>query len=107
MTQLSCHVLDTASGMPAVGIDVELYYLDNHTCLATETTNKDGRAKFENIHLDYQAYTLRFLVKPYCEKQFGQAFFPVVDVHFCVSDTRKYHIPLLLSPFSYSSYRGS
>ena len=107
MNQLSCHVLDTATGVPASNIDVELYALDSGTCIASSTTNQDGRAKFEDIRLEAQSYTLRFLVKPYCETHFGQAFFPMVDVHFSVNDQRNYHIPLLLSPFSYSSYRGS
>ncbi len=107
MNQLSCHVLDTATGVPAANIDVELYVLGNPTPLASATTNQDGRAKFENVTLKAESYTLRFLVKPYCLEKFGQAFFPLVDVNFTVSDERNYHIPLLLSPYSYSSYRGS
>ncbi|MDG3085242.1 hydroxyisourate hydrolase [Vibrio hannami] len=50
----------------------------------------------------------RFLTKPYCEQTYGCAFFPLVEVHFHVDEeARHYHVPLLLSPYSYSTYRGS
>lgn len=107
MNKLSCHVLDTAGGHPAANINVKLFSHTSDECLAEQTTNDDGRAVFENITLDKQNYTLRFLVQPYCEAQFGSSFFPMIDVHFTVADERNYHIPLLLSPYSYSSYRGS
>lgn len=107
MNQLSCHVLDTATGQPATGITVELFILGEKSSLASAITNSDGRVKFEQIELKEQPYTLRFLVAPYCIKQFGSAFFPFIDVNFNVIQGRNYHIPLLLSPYSYSSYRGS
>ncbi len=107
MKQLSCHILDTANGKPATDIRVQLFRLNDQTCLAEATTDQDGRAKFTNITLEKQGYTLRFLVAPYCDAQFGSAFFPLIDVNFNVCDEGNYHIPLLLSPFSYSSYRGS
>ncbi|EOG9061881.1 hydroxyisourate hydrolase [Vibrio fluvialis] len=107
MNQLSCHVLDTANGRPAADITVKLFRLGSFECLAEAQTDQDGRVKFSEVSLDTHNYTLRFLVQPYCEAQFGQAFFPMIDVHFTVRETRNYHIPLLLSPYSYSSYRGS
>ncbi|XAW88284.1 hydroxyisourate hydrolase [Vibrio sp. CDRSL-10 TSBA] len=115
MKQLSCHVLDTANGKPAAGIAVKLFHLQGSDtadsfsleCLAEGVTDLDGRARFSDISLMPQNYTLRFMVSPYCQAQFGQAFFPFIDVNFSVSDERNHHIPLLLSPFSYSSYRGS
>ncbi|AEX23834.1 hydroxyisourate hydrolase [Vibrio natriegens] len=107
MKQLSCHVLDTANGKPAAGIQVQLFGLNDQICLAEATTDQDGRAKFPELILEKQGYTLRFLVAPYCDAQFGSAFFPLIDVNFNVYDEGNYHIPLLLSPFSYSSYRGS
>ncbi|WP_275725291.1 hydroxyisourate hydrolase [Vibrio furnissii] len=107
MNQLSCHVLDTANGRPAADITVKLFRLGSFECLAEAQTDQDGRVKFAEVALDTHNYTLRFLVQPYCEAQFGHAFFPMIDVHFTVSETRNYHIPLLLSPYSYSSYRGS
>ncbi len=107
MNKLSCHVLDTAGGHPAANIVVKLFRLGSFECIAEQTTNADGRAVFEEISLEKQNYTLRFLVQPYCEDQFGSSFFPMIDVHFTVADERNYHIPLLLAPYSYSSYRGS
>ncbi len=109
MKQLSCHVLDTANGKPAAGIAVQLFSLNEQTCLAEATTDQDGRAKFPQVTLEKQGYKLRFLVAPYCDAQFSNAFFPFIDVNFNVYDegNGNYHIPLLLSPFSYSSYRGS
>ncbi|MCA0934382.1 hydroxyisourate hydrolase [Vibrio alginolyticus] len=107
MKQLSCHVLDTANGRPAAGIQVQLFSLSDQTCLAEAITDQDGRARFPEVILEKQGYTLRFLVAPYCDAQFGSAFFPLIDVNFNVYDKGNYHIPLLLSPFSYSSYRGS
>ncbi|MGX9416848.1 hydroxyisourate hydrolase [Vibrio sp. WJH972] len=107
MSQLSCHILDTASGMPAMGVDVELLRLNDSQCLARETTNDDGRAFFDTLHLCPGQYTLRFMVAPYCTTHFGEAFFPMIDIHFVVDGQRNYHIPLLLSPYSFSSYRGS
>ncbi len=107
MKQLSCHILDTANGKPAAGITVQLFSLNESTCLAEATTDQDGRAKFPQVTLEKQGYTLRFLVAPYCDTEFGNAFFPLIDMNFNVYDDRNYHIPLLLSPFSYSSYRGS
>ncbi|WGY44975.1 hydroxyisourate hydrolase [Vibrio sp. ABG19] len=115
MKQLSCHVLDTANGRPAAGIAVKLFTLQSSSgndsfhleCLAEGVTDQDGRARFGDVSLIAQNYTLRFMVAPYCQEQFGQAFFPFIDVNFTVSDERNHHIPLLLSPFSYSSYRGS
>ncbi len=107
MKQLSCHILDTANGKPAAGIHVQLFSLSDQTCLAEAITDQDGRASFPEVILKTQGYTLRFLVAPYCDALFGNAFFPLIDVNFNVYDERNYHIPLLLSPFSYSSYRGS
>lgn len=107
MSTLSCHVLDTANGSPAKNIVVKLFRLGSVDCLDEQTTNADGRAVFESITLNKEDYTLRFEVKSYCEQQFGSSFFPLIDVNFTVADDRHYHIPLLLSPYSYSSYRGS
>ncbi|MEF1311242.1 hydroxyisourate hydrolase [Vibrio mytili] len=107
MKKLSCHVLDTANGKPAAGIQVQLFRLNDQTCLGETTTDQDGRATFSEVTLETQHYTLRFLVAPYCDAQFGSTFFPLIDVNFTVNDDGNYHIPLLLSPFSYSSYRGS
>ncbi len=108
MTSLSSHILDTVSGKPAANIEVTLYTYPEGDCLATGNTDQDGRVRFSDTSLECRSYTLKFATQAYCQKQFGQAFFPVVEVHFTIDDPdRHYHIPLLLSPYSYSTYRGS
>lgn len=105
MSSLSCHILDTTQGVPASDVMIHLQTLDG-TRLESQVTNQDGRVSFESA-IEQQDYCLRFEVKQYCLEHFKQAFFPFVDVNFSVSDERHYHIPLLLSPFTFSSYRGS
>ena len=107
MSQLSCHVLDNTNGVPASDITVKVFRLGSFECLAEGITGADGRVDFGDTHFAAGNYTLRFLVAPYCEAQFGQVFFPMIDIHFTITDKRHYHIPLLLSPFAFSSYRGS
>jgi 5-hydroxyisourate hydrolase len=107
MSTLSCHILDTGSGMPAAHVPVTLYRYRTEEPLASATTDADGRIRFEDITLSSNNYTLSFDVASYCENTFGQAFFPQIDVHFHVTEQKHYHIPLLLSPYAYSTYRGS
>ena len=107
MRTLSCHILDTSKGTPAAGISISLYDTTTPTPQAQQLTDCDGRVRFEEIDLSQGQYTLVFDTNNYCKQQFGEAFFPEVRVTFCVNDDRHYHIPLLLSPYSYSTYRGS
>lgn len=107
MSTLSCHVLNTTHGQPASGIEVTLYLLDSQQALATGITDTDGRVRFDTELTLAETYTLNFATKDYCQNAFSTVFFPKVDVHFYVDDQRHYHIPLLLSPYSYSTYRGS
>jgi hydroxyisourate hydrolase len=98
---LSTHVLDTASGRPAAGVAIELRHGDE---LVTATTDEDGRARLLE---DTPAgeYELTFSVGDY----FGdRAFLDRVPVRFSIADpAAHYHVPLLVSPWSYSTYRGS
>ncbi|MDB1124073.1 hydroxyisourate hydrolase [Vibrio algarum] len=107
MSSLSCHVLNTTHGVPASGIEVELCAFSQHDCLQKGITDQDGRFRFDAITLEKGRYTLKFHTESYCQSQFGGCFFPLVEVHFIVEDERHYHVPLLLSPYSYSTYRGS
>lgn len=107
MSRVSCHILDTAKGIPAKMVNIALLRFNEITPIAQQYTNDDGRVSFSDIELTSGQYTLRFMVAPYCIEHFGQAFFPMIDVHFNLDEQRNYHIPLLLSPYSYSSYRGS
>lgn len=104
---ISTHVLDTAKGSPADGIAVRLEKRsgDRWNELAKATTNADGRHAFQCEKLA-GVYRLTFELEAYYTGQ--DSFFPVAQVVFKISDVgRKYHVPLLLSPFGYSTYRGS
>jgi 5-hydroxyisourate hydrolase len=108
---LSTHVLDTALGRPAAGIAVALAALDGtaRTPLATTITNADGRTDAPlAAHLAPGAYELVFTVGPYFAAQRVPAFYDEITIRFRVEDGgRSYHVPLLLSPWGYSTYRGS
>lgn len=105
MSSLSTHVLDTALGRPADGVPVRLYAGD--VVRATGTTDDDGRiAELEPV-LEPGTYRLWFDVAVYAVASGQDFFFPEVSVTFTVADERHYHVPLLLSPFAFSTYRGS
>lgn len=103
MATLSTHVLDTAAGRPAAGIPVALLDLDGEV-LAEATTDDDGRVASLGGHLETRTYRLRFVTAGHLGEH---AFFPEVEVVFRVLDDRHHHVPLLLSPYGYSTYRGS
>jgi 5-hydroxyisourate hydrolase len=98
---LSTHVLDTVKGVPAAGVAIELRCGDE---LVSATTNEDGRARLLE-ETPAGEYELTFAVGDY----FGErAFLDRVPVRFTISDpAAHYHVPLLVSPWSYSTYRGS
>jgi 5-hydroxyisourate hydrolase len=109
MGRLTTHVLDTASGRPAAGVRYELFALDGaRRRVAEGRTNADGRADaplLEGTALAAGRYELVFQVGAY----FGRApFLDEVPVRFVVADAgQHYHVPLLVSPWSYTTYRGS
>lgn len=108
MGKLSTHVLDTANGRPAAGLRIELRLMPSGEVVKTLTTNNDGRTDEPVLGPDEIAageYELNFHVGSY----FGQAgFLDVVPVRFRIADpAQNYHVPLLCSPWSYSTYRGS
>ena len=105
MSSLSTHVLDTALGRPAAGVPVQLYRGD--VLEASGTTDADGRIGELAPKLERGTYRLRFDVTTYAESTGQDIFFPEVCVTFTVADERHYHVPLLLSPFAFSTYRGS
>jgi 5-hydroxyisourate hydrolase len=96
-------VLDTARGRPAAGVPVQLLDVSGHL-LAEAVTDGDGRVASLAADLASGTYTLRFDVAVH---QAG-GFYPEVAVTFTVSEHEShYHVPLLLSPYGYSTYRGS
>jgi len=111
MTSLSTHVLDTMHGRPAAGLDVVLSTPDGE--IARGTTNADGRCPdLAQDGLSPGRYALRFAVADYFRAQ-GVAlpeppFLDEVTIEFGIaSDGGHYHVPLLVSPYAYSTYRGS
>jgi 5-hydroxyisourate hydrolase len=108
MGKLSTHVLDTMRGRPAAGMKIELRRLPGHDLVKTLATNADGRT--DELMLGPEEmregeYELSFHVGAY----FGESkFLDVVPVRFRISDTAQgYHVPLLCTPWSYTTYRGS
>jgi len=112
MSQLTTHVLDTSKGRPAEGINVYLFqqHGSNWTEITAAHTNQDGRIpnllKNDAI-LQPGVYKLKFETKEYFDKQGIPAFYPFVEIVFIIKDAEHYHVPLLLNPFGYSTYRGS
>ncbi len=106
---ISTHILDTSKGFPASGVQVFLDSIQdgNWTPLASGETNPDGRFVFDVPYLAGQ-YRIRFGIEDYYSRSGMKPFFLDVPVAFEITDTsRKYHVPLLLNPFGYSTYRGS
>jgi 5-hydroxyisourate hydrolase len=108
MKSLTTHVLDTMNGRPAAGMKIELWSLGNSTLLKTVVTNADGRTDLPLLGpKEFTAgnYEIVFFVGDY----FGERrFLDRVPVRFTIDDAEaKYHVPLLVSPWAYSTYRGS
>ncbi len=108
MSQLTTHVLDTMRGIPAAGMTIELRSLDQAKMLKTVQTNSDGRTDAPLLagnEMTAGNYELIFHVGDY----FGERrFLDHVPVRFVISDpAAKHHVPLLVSPWAYSTYRGS
>jgi len=113
---LTTHVLNTAQGIPAEGIRITAYAMDGDTRVkkAEMATNHDGRTDSPLLpEGEFPAgdYLLEFHVGDYIRRQFpdqGEPFFSIIPVPFHSDDgDAHYHVPLLLSPYGYSTYRGS
>ena len=116
MTKLTTHVLDVYSGKPGKGIKVDLYYINNNKRekLNSVTLNDDGRtekALVEGVNFKEGKYELVFFVGDYFKKIADISKIPFLDdvvIKFGISNIKEhYHVPLLVSPWSYSTYRGS
>jgi 5-hydroxyisourate hydrolase len=112
---ISTHVLDAATGRPAAGVDLRLLRLEgadlhDATEIGSGTTNDDGRCPELTDAVDLTAglYRLRFETGAWFARSGTRTFYPVVEITFEVVDASSHHhVPLLLSPFAYSTYRGS
>lgn len=113
---LTTHVLDTARGCPAEGMKIELFRVigETRTLLRTLTTNDDGRTDSQILpaeEFEIGTYELVFYAGDYLDAvgtpKETPRFLDVIPLRFGMSEPAHYHVPLLLSPFSYSTYRGS
>ena len=113
---LTTHVLDTARGLPAAGLAITLYRIDgdSRTKLAEVVTNDDGRTDGPILPTAGFApgqYELVFHAGDYLRAQNADLaeplFLDLIPIRFGLSEDAHYHVPLLLSPFGYSTYRGS
>ncbi|MFK7857450.1 MAG: hydroxyisourate hydrolase [Granulosicoccus sp.] len=113
MSQISSHILDTSRGAPAEGVLITLMQQreDDWILLGSGSTNADGRvADFTGLAdaLPAGIYKLTFYLTDYYRALKQSCFYPHVDVAFEIAgDGQHYHVPLLLNPYGYSTYRGS
>ncbi len=117
MGKLSTHVLDTANGCPAEGMRIEFFSIENDKAhlIHEATTNSDGRTDGLLLAAEEMAvgeYELRFHTADYFMRKgtriANPPFLDMVPVRFAICDADEgYHVPLLVSPWSYSTYRGS
>tara|TARA_B100000700_G_C14482546_1_gene595800 strand:+ start:109 stop:462 length:354 start_codon:yes stop_codon:yes gene_type:complete len=113
---LTTHILDTSKGFPAVGVVIELFKRcnDNNVIVTKNRTNSDGRTDnpiLSKEDFEIGEYELNFHVGDYFKDTYPTTnptvFFNIIPVRFLIIEDRHYHVPLLLSPFGYSTYRGS
>lgn len=112
MSQVTTHILDTTRGRPAAGVTITMYEKAGLDWIevASGITDHDGRIKDllkPDVVLPIGTYKMHFDVKSYFDVHGMEAFYPFVDIVFYISSKEHYHIPLLLNPFGYSTYRGS
>jgi len=112
MSQLTTHILDTTKGQPASLVQVKLYQHvgGEWIKIAGGITNADGRIPnllADDMLLQFGTYKLNFDTKHYFDAAKIRSFYPMVEIIFEITSIEHYHVPLLLNPFGYSTYRGS
>ena len=112
MSQITTHILDTTKGKPAAGVTIALMRQvgDNWQEIARGVTNSDGRIADllpKEKQLESGVYKMKFFTQEYFAQDSTANFYPSVEIVFNVADTAHYHVPLLLNPFGYATYRGS
>lgn len=106
---ISTHILDTSLGNPAAGVNVSLEKLNQGIWqkIEEQATNQDGRINF-NCPFEAGSFRLTFAIEDYFKGLGQESFFLNTPIAFKITNTqRKYHVPLLLNPFGFSTYRGS
>ena len=108
---LSTHILDLSLGRPAAGVELALTRQsdgDGWTPLDTARTNENGRVESFGPVTEPGTYRIRFQLAAYFAGRKQSCFYPFADVVFTIDDPgQHYHVPLLVSPYGYSTYRGS
>ncbi|OLY93782.1 hydroxyisourate hydrolase [Cnuella takakiae] len=110
--QLSTHILDIAQGQPATGVTIRLEKWDSAAKAWTKLTEKqtDSNGRIKDLlpgNNNPGVYKLTFYTKGYFEKQQKTSFYPFIEVAFEIKDNSHYHVPITLSAFGYSTYRGN
>ncbi len=112
--QLSSHILDIAEGKPVPDVEIILSKQDksgNWSVVDKKITDKNGRVKDflpEEAGVSHVGiYKLTYCTAPYFAQRNQQTFYPFIEVVFEISDDSHYHVPITLSPFGYSTYRGN
>ena len=112
--QLSSHILDISQGKPAPNVKISLSKQDknqNWVVIDEKYTDNNGRIKEflkeESGKNNNGTYKLTFHIVPYFERLKQKTFYPFIEVVFEIKDTQHYHIPITLSPYGYSTYRGN
>lgn len=112
--QLSSHILDINTGFPAKDVKISLSKMNdkqNWTLIDEKITDENGRVK-DLLPQDKKSdnkgiYKLTFYTEPYFKLQNKESFYPFIEVVFEIKDNSHYHVPITLSPFGYSTYRGN
>lgn len=111
--RLSSHILDIDAGVPASGVKITLEKMNQDGTwifVDQKTTDENGRVKDfleEGTNDSNGIYRLTYHVKPYFERKGIETFYPFIEVAFEISGDKHYHVPITLSPFGYSTYRGN
>ena len=111
--QLSSHILDVSKGLPATGVMIKLeQYHDNTktwSFVEERITDKNGRIPdfLSNEKSNLGIYRLTYYVSDYFKKDKIESFYPFIEVVFEIKDKNHYHVPITLSAFGYSTYRGN
>ena len=111
--QLSSHILDISKGMPASGVTIELSHYNEKdktwTKIDEKVTDKNGRIVdfLPSNKSNHGIYKLTFLTEEYFRKCKTESFYPFIEVVFEIKDGNHYHVPITLSAYGYSTYRGN
>ena len=111
--QLSSHILDVSKGTPASGVTIKLEKLDEKTNnwikVDEKVTDKNGRITdfLKGNTSNLGIYKLTYFTKEYFKRSQIESFYPFIDVVFQITDDSHYHVPITLSAFGYSTYRGN